>query len=50
MACVPEEALSKAEQLAEIEFFEKRGTKEQPAYWVPFLYRDALNMVQGQAD
>lgn len=44
------EALSRAEHLAEIGFFEKRGTKEQPAYWVPFLYREALNMVQGQAD
>lgn len=43
------EALSKAEQLAEIGFFEKRGSKEQPLFWVPFLYRDALNMVQGPA-
>jgi hypothetical protein len=43
-------ALSKAEELAEAGFFEKRGSKEQPAFWVPFLYRDALNMVQGQAE
>jgi hypothetical protein len=30
-------------------FFQKRGQKEQPQFWVPFLYRDALHMAQGQA-
>ncbi len=44
------EALRTADQLVEIGFFERRGTKEEPAFWVPFLYRDALNMVQGSAD
>jgi hypothetical protein len=44
------EALSKAEKLAEAGFFERRGSKEEPAFWVPFLYRDALNLVQGQAE
>lgn len=44
------EALARAEKLVEVGFFEKRGSKEQPLFWVPFLYRDALNMVQGQAD
>lgn len=44
------EALARAEKLAEVGFFQKRGTKEQPVFWVPFLYRDALNMVQGQAE
>jgi len=44
------EASSRAEKLSEIGFFEKRGTKEQPIFWVPFLYRDALRLVQGQAD
>jgi hypothetical protein len=44
------EALSRAEKLSEIGFFEKRGTKEQPSFWVPFLYRDALGFVQGPAD
>src|SRR5262249_43625357 len=34
-----EEALRDAEHIAEIGFFEKRGTKEQPVFWVPFLYR-----------
>lgn len=44
------EALATAEKLVEIGFFEKRGTKEQPVFWVPFLYRDALKLVQGPAD
>ena len=43
-------ALANAEHLAEIGFFEKRGNKEQPIFWVPFLYRDALHLVQGPAD
>jgi hypothetical protein len=44
------EALSRAEKLSDIGFFEKRGTKDQPIFWVPFLYRDALHLVQGPAD
>jgi hypothetical protein len=36
--------------LANIGFFEQRGTKQLPEFWVPFLYRDALDMVQGTAD
>jgi hypothetical protein len=44
------EALNKAEQLTEIGFFQKRGSKEEPLFWVPFLYRGALNLVQGQAE
>jgi len=43
------EALSRAEKLTEVGFFQRRGSKEQPLFWVPFLYRDALNLVQGQA-
>jgi hypothetical protein len=43
------EARKKAEQLVEIGFFERRGRNDQPAYWVPFLYRDALSLVQGEA-
>ena len=38
-----------AERLVETGFFERRGNKESPQYWVPFLYRDALNLVQGSA-
>jgi hypothetical protein len=44
------EALENAEKLVEIGFFEKRGTKDDPIFWVPFLYRDALHLVQGPAD
>lgn len=36
--------------LTAIGFFEQRGTKQQPEFWVPFLYRDALDMVQGAAE
>lgn len=43
-------ALEIADQLATIGFFEKRGNKEAPIFWVPFLYRDALKMVQGSAE
>jgi hypothetical protein len=45
-----EQALKKAQDLVEIGFFEARGTKIEPTYWVPFLYRDALNLVQGKAE
>lgn len=44
------EAREIAEGLYEAGFFERRGDRTAPAYWVPFLYRDALNMVQGSAD
>lgn len=46
----PEAAISIADQLVEIGFFEPRGTKDKQSYWVPFLYRDATKMVQGTAD
>jgi len=36
--------------LSEAGFFEIRGKGEDITYWVPFLYRDALNLVQGRAD
>ena len=42
------EANSIAKKLVEIGFFEFRS--EQGTYWVPFLYRDALSMVQGAAE
>ncbi len=44
------DALAIAQQLVEVGFFELQGTKEAPEFWVPFLYRDALEMVQGTAD
>jgi hypothetical protein len=43
-------AARRAEELAAIGFFEVRGTKSEPIYWVPHLYRDALELVQGAAD
>lgn len=48
--CTGEEAQKTADKLSEVGFFEKRGTKHVPVYWVPFLYRDALNLVQGEAE
>lgn len=38
-----------ADRLIDIGFFERRGTLGAPDYWVPFLYRDALGLVQGEA-
>lgn len=44
------DAVSLADTLVNVGFFEKRGTKELPEYWVPFLYRDGLDLLQGSAD
>lgn len=43
-------AIAKAKELVELGFFEERGTRDEPTFWVPFLYRDALNLIQGKAD
>ncbi|MEW9700699.1 hypothetical protein [Paenibacillus sp. SI8] len=45
-----QDALTIAQELVEIGFFEFRGTKQYPTFWVPFLYRDSLSLVQGSAD
>jgi hypothetical protein len=45
-----ENAAARANELATIGFFEARGTRQTPEYWVPFLYRDALDLVQGAAE
>lgn len=45
-----DETVKTAEQLVAVGFFEPRGEKSAPEYWVPFLYRDALDMIQGAAD
>jgi hypothetical protein len=42
-----EQASAKADELAAIGFFETRGNRQATEYWVPFLYRDALDLVQG---
>lgn len=39
-----------ARRLTDVGFFEARGVKNAPSYWVPFIYRSALNLVQGKAD
>lgn len=43
------EALRLARQLVEVGFFEDRIVKGVQNFWVPFLYRDALELVQGTA-
>ena len=48
--CSSEKALEISEKLVEVGFFERRGDKDSPSYWVPFLYRDALDLVQGTAE
>jgi hypothetical protein len=40
----------RAETPVQIGFFQRRGSRDDPTFWVPFLYRDALDMVQGLAD
>jgi hypothetical protein len=47
--CPKEEASEIAEKLVEVGFFERRGDRDSPSYWVPLLYRDALDLVQGTA-
>lgn len=44
-----EEALKLGNELSEIGFFLKRERKGITEFWVPFLYRDALEMPQGVA-
>ncbi|MDE2773297.1 MAG: hypothetical protein OXI46_06270 [Gemmatimonadota bacterium] len=48
--CTEAEAHQIARTAVEVGFFEARGDKNSPDYWVPFLYRDALGLVQGTAD
>ena len=43
-----EKAARRAQGLVEIGFFEER--RDQGTYWVPFLYRSALQLVQGRAE
>ena len=44
-----EEAATLAAQLVDVGFFQKPDSKENPSFWVPFLYRPGLEMVQGRA-
>jgi hypothetical protein len=43
-------AMQLADELVQVGFFEERGAQRDPTLWVPFLYRDALEMVEGAAD
>lgn len=38
------------QQLVDVGFFQKKTSRQEDTYWVPFLYRDALRMSQGLAD
>jgi hypothetical protein len=38
-----------ADELVQVGFFEERGAQREPTFWVPFLYREALEMVEGAA-
>lgn len=42
-------AISRAKKLVELGFFEEREKPNITTYWVPFLYRDALHLIQGRA-
>lgn len=42
-------ALKVARKLVEVGFFEERVVKDLLIFWVPFLYRDALELIQGTA-
>lgn len=41
--------ISAVDRLTKAGFFEKRVVKGVVTYWVPFIYRDALDLVQGKA-
>jgi hypothetical protein len=43
-------ARSIANELVEVGFFERRGDRVSPTYWVPFMYRPALKLIQGSAE
>jgi hypothetical protein len=45
-----ETALQLGDELVQVGFFQERGAQRDPTFWVPFLYRDALEMVEGAAD
>lgn len=39
-----------AHELVDAGFFEQRGQREDPQYKIPFLYRNALGLIQGTAE
>ncbi len=46
----PDEALSRAQALADIGFWAKDHKDGDYEVWIPFIYRDGLDISQGQAD
>ncbi|HBE78102.1 MAG TPA: hypothetical protein DDW65_10035 [Firmicutes bacterium] len=44
-----EKTLKLCGKLVDLGFFEMRGSLENPSFWVPFLYRDALGLIQGKS-
>lgn len=44
-----DEALQRAKRLVDVGVFEPRGPKSAPRYWIPFLYRPELAVIQGKA-
>lgn len=45
-----EETRGVASKLHQIGIFEVKGTKDNPRFWIPFLYRNELDIIQGSAD
>lgn len=45
-----EETKKYAKKLVEIGFFQEKGDIQSPRFWVPFIYRNELKMIQGTAD
>ncbi|RHX77460.1 P-loop ATPase, Sll1717 family [Leptospira yasudae] len=48
--CTKQDAIKCAEELISIGFFERRGAKDAPLYWIPFVFRSALRLVQGKSE
>lgn len=46
----PAGAAEFAYELVSIGFFEEKGSKQDPRFWVPFMYRNELDIIQGSAD
>ena len=45
-----EETSERISRLVEIGFFKRKNERGRYVYWVPFLYRPGLEMVQGSAE
>lgn len=44
------EALGVARRLRDLGFFEERGPRENPTFWIPFIFRPYLSLIQGRAE